>query len=296
MLHLQYAQLIQLVVLSFLAAAVISDLKKREVPNWVNYGLIITGLSLNLLHSAVTLNWTFLIFSILGAVAMLATAALMFYTGQWGGGDSKLLIGLGAAIGLQVSARQPFVGLDSQLISFLFNLVAVSLVYAVVLGTVLAFKNKKRFNAAFKKQLESYSVLRKIALAACAAGLIVAVATPDVLVKFAVLGGVAALFSGLYLSIMAKAVERACMLKNISPLKLTEGDWIAKDVIVDGKRICGPKDLGVDKSQIRQLIALFKKKKLRAIPIKEGLPFAPSFMIAYLITIFLGNVFFIIAR
>ena len=293
---LQYAQLLELVIFSFLAAAVISDVRKREVPNWVNYGLIITGLGLNLLHSAVTLNWTFLIFSILGAVAALALAAIMFYTGQWGGGDSKLLIGLGAAMGFSISTRQPFVSLGDQLISFLFNLVFVSLFYAVVLGTILAFKNKKKFGAAFRKQLDSSGNLRKVVFAACAAGLVLVIVSHDVVIKFSILGLVAALFSGLYLSIMAKSVERACMLKSISPLKLTEGDWIAKDVVVGGKRICGPKDLGVDKSQIKQLIALYKKKKIMSVQIKEGLPFAPSFMIAYVITIFLGNVFILIAR
>ena len=97
---LPYSQLQHIIILSFLAAAAVSDLKKREVPNWVNYGLVVVGIGLSLLQSIVFADWHFLAFSIVGAAAALALAALMFYTGQWGGGDSKLLIGMGAALGL----------------------------------------------------------------------------------------------------------------------------------------------------------------------------------------------------
>jgi len=288
---LQHSQLLQLVVISFLAAASISDLRKREVPNWVNYGLITTGFGLSLLHSAITFNWSFALFSVIGAVAALVLAAIMFYTGQWGGGDSKLLIGMGAALGLKSSITWPFSSLDSPFISFLFNLVLVSLAYAVVWGAILAFKHKKKFGAAFRKQLESYAVIRKVVFVACGLGLVVALVSGDVLVRFAALGMAAISFLTLYLSIMSKAVERACLLKSLSPLKLTEGDWIAKDVVVGGKRICGPKDLGIDKVQIRKLIAFYRRKKIRVVLVKEGLPFAPTFLIAYVATVFFGNMF-----
>ena len=293
---LGHAQLLQLIVVSFLTAASISDIRKREVPNWVNYGLTITGFGLGLLHSVVTMNWTFLLFSVLGAAAALALAAIMFYTGQWGGGDSKLLIGMGAAVGFSVTTTSPFASLDNPFISFLFNLVVVSLVYAIVFGIILAFKHKKQFSAALNKQLESYAAIRKVVLVACALGLLVAVVSNDVLVRFAALALAAISFLTTYLSIMSKAVERACLLKNLSPLKLTEGDWIAKDIVVDGKRICGPKDLGIDKSQIRKLIALYRRKKIRVVLVKEGLPFAPTFLIAYIITVFFGNLFLAVLR
>ena len=288
---LQYSQLLQLVVVSFLAAASINDLRKREVPNWVNYGLILTGLGLSLLHSAITFNWSFALFSVIGAVAALVLAAIMFYTGQWGGGDSKLLIGMGAALGLKTSMAWPFSSLEDTFVSFLFNLVVVSLAYAVVWGAILGIKHKKKFGVAFRKQLKSYANIRKVVFVLCALGLVVAIVPGDVLARFAALGLAAISFLTLYLSVASKAIERACLLKNLSPLKLTEGDWIAKDVVVDGKRICGPKDLGIDKSQIRKLVALYQRKKIRVVLVKEGLPFAPTFLIAYVITIFFGNLF-----
>ncbi len=292
----EFQQLQIIIVLFFLAAATISDLKKREVPNWVNYGLVMVGLGFGLLQSAVAADWRFIAFSIAGTAAALALASLMFYTGQWGGGDSKLLIGMGAALGLQFATTAPFLGISSQFVAFMLNLVAVSFFYAIAMGMLLALKNKKRFLAELKKQLQSHASLRKFVMVAAVAGIVAIAAANGILVRLSVIVIVAALFFGLHLSIMAKAVEKACMLRRVSPLKLTEGDWIASDVVVAGKRICGPRDLGIEKIQIRQLVALYKKKKIRYVTVKEGIPFAPTFLIAYAATIFFGNIFFAFLR
>lgn len=293
---LQFQQLQYVIIISFLVAATISDLKKREVPNWVNYGLVVVGLGLGLLQSAVAADWRFIAFSVAGAAAALALASLMFYTGQWGGGDSKLLVGMGAALGLPFSGAVPFLGVNNLLVSFLFNLVAVSLGYAVVLIALLAFRNRAKFVVELKKQLQSYAKLRRFVLASAVVGIIIIAAANDFLARLSVVIILAAMFFGLHLSLMAKAVEKACMLKRVSPLKLTEGDWIATDVIVAGKRICGPKDLGVEQRQIRQLVVLYKKKKIRYVTIKEGIPFAPTFLIAYVVTVLFGNIFFTLLR
>ena len=88
-----------------------------------------------------------------------------------------------------------------------------------------------------------------------------------------------------YLVIGIKSVEAVCMYKRVKPKDLTEGDWIADDVFVKGKRICGPKDLGIEKKQIRQLI----KSRVKSVVIRIGIPFVPSFLIAFLITLWIGN-------
>jgi hypothetical protein len=81
------------------------------------------------------------------------------------------------------------------------------------------------------------------------------------------------------------------MYKRITPDKLTEGDWIANNIKIDGKYISGPKDLGIEKKQINQLIDLWKKGKIKKVLIKEGMPFIPSFFIAFIITLIYGNLF-----
>ena len=88
-----------------------------------------------------------------------------------------------------------------------------------------------------------------------------------------------------------KSVENSSMYKYVTPNKLTEGDWIAKEIKIDGKYISGPKDLGIEKKQINQLINFWKKGKIKKILIKEGMPFIPSFFIAFIITLIYGNIF-----
>ena len=84
------------------------------------------------------------------------------------------------------------------------------------------------------------------------------------------------------------------MLKYVKPQQLTEGDWIAKDIKIQGKYITGPKDLGIEKNKIRKLIELYKKGKVKKILIKEGVPFVPSFFAAYVVTLMFGNLVFLI--
>ena len=119
-----------------------------------------------------------------------------------------------------------------------------------------------------------------------------------------------------------KSIEKCCMIKLVEPEELTEGEWINKDIYIDLKKgkakigkktdkevtkklkaaknvnteekarkeyICGPKDLGISKEQIATLLKL-KKSKIytKKIEIKIGIPFVPSFLIAYLISYFVG--------
>jgi prepilin signal peptidase PulO-like enzyme (type II secretory pathway) len=90
-----------------------------------------------------------------------------------------------------------------------------------------------------------------------------------------------------YLWIFTKVVEESSMIKEIPVGKLTEGDWILKDVVVRGKKICGPKDLGISLEQISEL----KKLKVKRVLVKEGLPFVPSFLVAFVITLLFENWF-----
>ena len=97
-----------------------------------------------------------------------------------------------------------------------------------------------------------------------------------------------------YLWIFVKAIEKTSMVKSVKPSELTEGDWIVKNIKYKGKYICGPKDLGIEKKQIRELVKLYKQKKIKNILIKEGIPFVPSFLIAYIISLVIGNVLFLL--
>ena len=274
--------------LSFLALFIgtITDLKTREVPDWLNYGLVISGIGLNLLFSVIYLNSYFIINSIVGLAIFFGIAYIMFYAGQWGGGDSKMIMGLGAIIGIDVSL------IKSQfLFGFFINALLIGAIYGLLWSIFLVFKNKQRFLKEFREILLEKNIVKtkKFMLLILVLLLILFFLIQVYYIKILILSIAFLILTSFYLWIFVKAIEKSAMHKLVEPTKLTEGDWIAKDVVVDGKYITGPKDLGISKNQIKKLIQLHKQKKVKKILIKEGIPFVPSFFIAFVVTLVFGN-------
>ena len=263
-----------------------TDLKTREVPDWLNYGLIISGIGLNLLFSAVYSNSSFIINSLVGLAVFFGIAYIMFYAGQWGGGDSKMLMGLGAMIGIDASFK------TSQFIfGFFINALFIGAVYGLLWSIFLVFKGKKKFLREFNKILseKKISAAKKIVLICVVLLLILFFLVGAGYIKVMLLSLALLILTAFYLWIFAKAIEKTSMYKLVEPSKLTEGDWIVKDVFVGKEYICGPKDLGIEKKQIKRLIELYKQGRVKKILIKEGIPFVPSFLIAFAVTWMFGN-------
>lgn len=295
--------------LSFVVLLVgsLTDLKTREVPDWVNYGLIFSGIGLNMLFSFIYFDQSVIVKeisfnnaivsqyiispqsyfmkSIVGLIVFFGIAYMMFYAGQWGGGDSKMIMGLGAMLGLDLSLRHGF------MLGFLINALFAGAVYGLLWSAFLVVKNRRKFWREFSKALSKKEAARakKLVAVASAALLILFFAVKLPFMRLVMLSFALLILITFYLWIFVKAVEKSCMYKLVEPSKLTEGDWIVNDVYSGGKYICGPKDLGIEKSQIRRLIELRKKRKINRILIKEGIPFVPSFLIAFIITLLFGN-------
>ncbi|MCH8003781.1 MAG: prepilin peptidase [Nanoarchaeota archaeon] len=267
-----------------------TDIKTREVPDWVNFGLIGTGIGINLLFSIIFLKIDFILASIIGFAIFFAIAWIMFYTGQWGGGDSKILMGLGALIGIDFLSKSYF------LVHFLTNAMLIGALYGLLWSIFMIFKNKKKFMNSFKKSLKNKKIIlaKRIIFILFIVLAIASIFTPDRFVKLMLFYLAVVSILTFYLWIIIKAVENSCMLKYVKPQQLTEGDWIAKDVKIGGKYITGPKDLGIEKKKIKKLIELYKKRKVKKILIKEGIPFVPSFFVAYIITLIFGNLVFLV--
>ena len=90
----------------------------------------------------------------LGFGIFFAIAYAMFYSGQWGGGDSKMLMGIGAALGLPVSLVFPYVEFHSLIIAFWFNLLLAGVVYAFGWTIYVAIKQRRKFGKELKIQLK----------------------------------------------------------------------------------------------------------------------------------------------
>ena len=273
-----------------LAAASISDLKKREVPDWLSYGLLALGFGLAAIN-ALIFGWQVLAYSIAGFALFFIFAYIMFYSGQWGGGDSKVLMGIGALLGLQFSFSFPFVDLKETpfLITFFINLLIISFFYGIFWSAIIAFNKRGVFTKKFLFYFGRFRTERIVILVLAFASAFGFVLAKEPYLKLLLAFAAIFLVFSFYLWLFAKAVDD-CMLRFAKPEELTEGDWVAEDVEVDGKYICGPKDLGIEKIQIEKLLALKRKGKVKNVLIKEGIPFIPSFLIAFVLSLFLGNI------
>jgi len=279
------------IALLVLTIGTVTDLKTREVPDLVNYSLVAIGFFINLALSIVFLEWSYIINSIAGFAVFFVLALIMFYGGQWGGGDSKMVMGLGALLGLDITFK------NTILFDFFINMLIAGAVYGLIWSFVLAIRNRKKLFSAIKKSLKIKKVRRARNLLFIVSVLFVLfvffmenknLQIPlFILVVFAIIS--------FYMWLFVKAIEKVAMLKYVTPDKLTEGDWIAQEVKYKGKVITGPKDLGIEKKQIKKLVSLYKKKKLKKILIKEGIPFVPSFLIAFIITIIYGNLLMLLS-
>jgi len=265
----------------------ITDIKTREVPDWLNYSLIAAGFALALIKSIAYWDYLFFVYSLLGFLAFFIIAMAMFYSGQWGGGDSKMIMGLGALIGLNFS-------FGSFLIAFFVNMLLAGALYGLLWSLILVFKHKKKFINEIRKilALRQLIMAKNILLAFLLISIILSFFIKSKIMQMQLVALPVISLVTLYLWASVKSVENACMFKYVKPAQLTEGDWIAKDIIVGGKKICGPKDLGIEKKQIRLLIKLHHQNKVKNVLIKEGIPFVPSFLIAFVITLIFGNLFF----
>src|SRR3989338_5418625 len=247
----------------YLLTGSVSDIKTREVADWSNYGLIAMGFASNAIFSIAFHDIRYVLYSVLGFLVLWLLALLMYYSAQWGGGDGYAFM-----------------------TSFIVNLLLAGSVYGIAWSLFAAFRNREKFLKTFIglcKQKEPIAIM-KIVLAAIAVSIVLYFFLDPylriVILSFSILA--AGIF---YLWLAIKAIEESCMYKKISISELTEGDWIAENIRRKGKQICGPGDLGISKNQIFAL----KKLNVGKIKVKEGIPFVPSFLAGWLMTVFYGN-------
>ncbi len=256
----------------------LTDLKKREVPDWVNYSLIAAGLGFAVIAAASTQRWLGLAESLAGLVACFVLGALMYYTGQWGGGDAKLIMGFGALFGLPLTtagwSAPPF------LVVFLVATLFSGAVYGLLWMLSLMVIRRKDFVPAFAKRMHDPALLRLrklvigFAIILLVAGFVFP--GPGTIVLLVLAAMIYLLF---YLSIAVKVVESVCFVKEVPIGKLVEGDWIVGEVRKDGKVLVPEKNPGLTKKQL----AALEKHKVKSVTVKEGIPFVPSFLIAFVV-------------
>lgn len=263
-----------------LVIASITDIKKKEVPDWLSYSLISIGLGTRLLYSLKTNLWDFFLYGVLGFLIMFLIGTLMYYGKQWGGGDAKLLMALGA-----IFATVP--GKKFFLLNLGVNIFVVGAVYGIAFSIFLAFKHWSKFKQEFKKISENGRNSRFLICFIVLTIGIISLFLDEMFLKGVFILSTMGVLLSFYLRVFAKAVENTCMYKTVPSSKLVEGDWVANDIKIKGKVLYAKRNYGISKKQI----GLLRKAKVREVLIKEGMPFVPVFLIATVLTLVQGSFF-----
>jgi len=254
------------------------DIKTMEVPDFSSYFMIASGVGLRLLYSLSIWNFWAVLDGLLGLAFFSGVGLLMYYGGQWGGGDAKIMMGFGALAGL---------GLRSGLfpiLSFIVMLVCGSLL-GLAYSAYHYFKNFKKCNSQISSMLREK---RNRILSAFSWTLSL------ILIMFSIftgtLGFAVILASGLvlllfYLSIWLAAVQEVSMVKMVSPEFLVEGDWLAEDLKIKGRVIVPKSRTGLEEREIRRIMRFYRRGKIRRVKVKYGMPFVPSFFLGLLVSL-----------
>ncbi|MBS3133964.1 prepilin peptidase [Candidatus Woesearchaeota archaeon] len=282
--------LLIIITLITLVIASITDIKTREIPDFLNYSLLIIVFFLKLLESITIKSFTPFLYAVLGFIMYFVIALFMYYTKQWGGGDSKLLMSLGIVFSQYpsffLSYFNPSMDLPL-LLSMFLNILIFGSLYGMLFSAYTAIKNKDKFLAELKKaKLKKIRYYLILSLAIVVSSLF----THIMILKLFIISISLLITLIPYLLIFIKTIEKSCMIKNIPINNLTEGDWIVNDIYSKNKIVYSKKSLGVTLDQI----SIIKKLKIKTITIKEGIPFTPAFLIAFIITLIYGNILFFI--
>jgi Flp pilus assembly protein protease CpaA len=254
--------------LIWIIGAVLQDLRRREVDNLWNFSLIGFALAYRLSFSVFGGNYWFFINGIIGFLIFLILGNLFYYLRVFAGGDAKLLIALGTILPFSYNWIVNFKIFGLFILLFLLT----GSVYVLLWSFVLVIRNWNKF---FKK----YSILFKKYWKMFFGGLIFFILWLIIGIVFndlslVLIGFVIILFPILF--VFARTVEESCMIKALSPSKVTEGDWLYRDLLIRGKRIKASWD-GVSKKEL-ELISKSNKKIL----IKQGIPFTPGFLFGFI--------------
>ncbi|MAF34903.1 hypothetical protein CMO91_03590 [Candidatus Woesearchaeota archaeon] len=267
-----------IVLLAILTIASVTDLQTREVSDWLCYASVFAGLGLAALTGAYTDNWAPIVSRLMGCLAFFALGASLFYTRQWGGGDVGMLAVMGSFIGIQLS-------LDGIWLAFLINLLLCGALYSMAWLAWLAVHHYHDFRKQFIVSMNLFSWVRYASAAGIMMTLVLYVLMPYWPMLF-----IALLFPALfYLLPFSHAVQLSCLQYYAKPDRLTLGDWIGEDIKVQGKTIVGRDSTGLSAKEIAHLQALGKQGKVDKVLVRTGIPFIPSFLIAFVVTLWHGS-------
>ena len=276
-------QIVFLVVATIgIIIATITDLKTNEIPDAITHFMIFFGIGSYVILSLLGIsNLIPVLISI--SIAFLISS-LMYYSGQWGGGDAKLLIGLGALFpaypSILLNKFSPILATWPFIVTLTLNLLIVGGVYSIFILIRKSIENYRDINK--KHNYVKYFVVIPILL------FMYSLIYSNYLLLF---------FSIIFLfgsiTWLAHIIQKNYFVKKLEIGKLVEGDWIMKNLYKNEKLIYKIRKIGVTKKDIGQI----QKHLKGTVDVKTGIAFGPAFLISFPITLYFGDlIFFMISE
>jgi Flp pilus assembly protein protease CpaA len=262
--------------------ASVTDIKKHEVPNWLNFSLLGIALAIRGIASILLWEFSYFYWALIAVVIFYALGNIFYYGNILGGGDVKLLIALSAVFATKPyfvtsAINEPF------LLTFLINALLFGAIWAIIISIYYFFKiPKKEFSLEFKKLQKKIKLLRITCLILALVVLVLFFVFDEYL--FILVSIVVLLLPYLYSFI--KIIEDKCLIKEVKAKDLREGDYLLDSIKV--KKIIIKKSIHGLSSKDISLLKRIKKKVL----IKEGIVFVPLLLLALLASLFYGNILF----
>ena len=236
----------------FLSIASYQDLKTTEISDNLLYLFLFFSIFINILESLVKNDVNILINSLMNGTFVTIFSIIFYYSGQWGAGDSFLFSSIGFL--------NPF-NEDISFSFFYFLLLSfVGFFYAFLNAFSIFFLQKKKIR--FSMEEKKFLVL-----------ILFTVLFSFSLIKFSLVFLFIEFLSLLVFALVFfRKIERL-MIKRVAIDHLKEGD-----VLLEFK-----KWVGITKREIEEL----KKRGKKFVYVKEGIRFAPAFLLSFLFYVFL---------
>ncbi len=259
------------------------DLKTTEFEDWMPYCIIIAALVARGAYAFLMSDFSAITNSVLFGLVFLGFGYLLYFLRQWGDGDAWLM----GALGFLFPDTAGFTPLVTTLMPFpllmIFNFFLVALLYLIVYSLILGIRTPSICRTVKKNLSERKAgiimTFAAVGAAALAFPLYLSYAYYIPLESFWTIYLMPFLAAGLLVFMQyARAIEKDLFKRRIKAKDLKVGDVIISD-----------KWRGLTEKEVKAL-----RRKGGEVWIKEGVRFAPVFVINLIVTLFVGNLMVII--
>jgi len=261
--------------------AAVWDLKTTEIPDNIPYVMIVVALVLWGIQSYLSGDYLPILNSLAVGLSLLGFGFLMYFLGQWGGGDAKILSAIGFLLPTLPEGflQQTFFPFS---LSYFFDVFFVGAIYMIIYAIVISIMNRKIWSTFFNDlranskmiMLFNISMLVFLSILTLVANRYYIFVPLESMIRFEIV---------LFLTVIGffllwkfvKTVEEVGFKKKIPVSRLREGDVLLDSKIWEG----------VTKENLMKI----KKSGKKYVWIKEGVRFAPAFPLALAFTVFFGG-------